>query len=71
MAGTKQELLKKMFDNEVDRKKYEIRRNDTIFKLERLKAKGYIGEYNAEEDSLEDLLAELERLLEYRRMLRS
>lgn len=71
MAGAKTELLKKLLNNEKEREKYEIKRKDTIFRLERLKAKGYIGEYNKEEDSLEELEAELERLLEYRKMLRS
>lgn len=71
MTGAKTELLKKLLNNEKEREKYEIKRKDTIFRLERLKAKGYIGEYNKEEDPLEELEAELERLLEYRKMLRS
>lgn len=51
--------------------KEEMERRDTLFRLERLKKKGWEGEWDAIADSTEKLKAELERVQAWRAEMRA
>lgn len=51
--------------------KEEMERRDTLFRLERLKKKGWEGEWDAVADSTEKLKSELERVVAWRADMRS
>lgn len=51
--------------------KEEMERKDTLHRLERLKKKGWEGQWDAVEDSTEKLKAELERVQAWRAEMRA
>lgn len=51
--------------------KEEMERRDILFRLERLKKKGWEGEWDAVADSTEKLKSELERVVAWRADMRS
>lgn len=51
--------------------KEEMERRDTLFRLERLKKKGWEGEWDPVADSTEKLKSELERVVAWRADMRS
>lgn len=51
--------------------KDEVARKDTLFRLDRLKKKGWEGEYDPIADSTEKLQAELERVQAWRADMRA
>ncbi len=51
--------------------KEEVQRKDTLFRLDRLKKKGWEGEYDPIADSTEKLKAELERVQTWRAEMRA